>query len=115
MNAVSNIQGAAPAAPAQSAKGPAKASGKQAPPAGKELPPAPTIQNVDRAVKQIKAFLSSTQRQLDFQLDDNSGRTIIRVTNPETGELIRQIPSEEVLKLAASIQSGGFQLINLSA
>jgi flagellar protein FlaG len=81
-------------------------------PHGKDLPPAPTVQTVERAVKQIKAFLSSTQRQLSFQMDDTSGRTIIRVVNPETGEMIRQIPSEEVLRLAESIKTSGFQLIN---
>jgi flagellar protein FlaG len=45
-------------------------------------------------------------------MDDTSGRTIIRVVNPETGEMIRQIPSEEVLRLAESIKTSGFQLIN---
>jgi len=112
MNPINNVQGSPPPSPLRSAKEPAIASGKTMPAPGKELPPAPEIQTVERAVKQIKAFLSSTQRQLNFQFDDNSGRTIIRVVNPETGETIRQIPSEEVLRLAASIDSSGFQLIN---
>lgn len=115
MNPINQIQGPPPPSPAGSAKEPAATNGKSLPATGNNRPPAPSVQTVERAVKQIKAFLSSSQRQLDFQLDDNSGRTIISVVNPETGELIRQIPSEEVLRLAASIQTGGFQLINESA
>jgi flagellar protein FlaG len=115
MNPINNVQGSPPPSPSQPAKETAPESGKILPPSGNKPPPAPPVQTVERAVKQIKAFLSSTQRQLDFRLDDNSGRTIISVVNPETGELIRQIPSEEILRLAASIQSGGFQLINASA
>jgi flagellar protein FlaG len=112
MNPIVNINGSPPALPSISARGPAIADGKPVPASGKELPPAPEIQTVERAVSQIKDFLSNSQRQLNFQLDDTSGRTIIRVTNPETGEVIRQIPSEEVLRLAASIRTSGFQLIN---
>jgi hypothetical protein len=112
MNPINNIQGSPPPSPSRPAREPAIADGKTMPLPGKDLPPPPEIQTVERAVTQIKAFLSNSQRQLNFQLDDTSGRTIIRVVNPETGETIRQIPSEEILRLAASIKSGGFQLIN---
>jgi hypothetical protein len=87
MNPINNVQSSSPSLPTRPAKEPAMASGKPMPAAGKDLPPAPTVQTVERAVKQIKAFLSSTQRQLSFQMDDTSGRTIIRVVNPETGEI----------------------------
>lgn len=85
-------------------------SGKPLPPSGKALParptPAPPSANIDKVVAQIKDWLRDSGRQLDFQIDESSGRTVITVRNPATGEVIRQIPSEEVLQLAYMLASG---------
>lgn len=86
------------------------ASGKDVPVAGKNEPPArpaPPPISIDKALEQIQTFLSDSKRQLTFQFDESSRRTVIRVLNPATGEVIRQIPSEEVLKVAAYLQSQG--------
>jgi uncharacterized FlaG/YvyC family protein len=40
-------------------------------------------------------------------MDQGSGRTVVRVVNPETQEVIRQIPTEEVLKLATFFRDTG--------
>jgi flagellar protein FlaG len=40
---------------------------------------------------------------LQFAIDDESGQTIVRVTDRQTGELIRQTPSVEMLELARSL------------
>ena len=45
----------------------------------------------------------SIDRKLQFSVDDSSGRTVIKVLDPQTDEIIRQIPSEEVLRLAERI------------
>ena len=90
-------------------------SGKALPPAGKTAPakrPASPPISIDKALAQIKAYLSDSKRQLDFQFDEGSGRTIIKVVNPSSGEVIRQIPSEEVIKLAAILDSQGFRTLN---
>lgn len=100
------------AAPAGQA---APASGKPPPSSGNPLPaspPPPPAPNIDQAIKQIQDYLASSSRKLQFQIDDATGRTIIRVTNPETGEVIRQIPSEEVLRISASLKAGGFHMIS---
>jgi flagellar protein FlaG len=36
-------------------------------------------------------------------IDGDTGYHIVRVTNPETGEVVRQLPSEEMLRLAHSL------------
>jgi len=41
---------------------------------------------------------------LSFNLDEESGQTIIRVVDSESGELIRQIPSEEALAIAHQLR-----------
>ncbi|MBN8280969.1 MAG: flagellar protein FlaG [Gammaproteobacteria bacterium] len=92
------------------------AAGKPLPREGEKLPPAereaPTPERVAQAVQQIQSYLSDSQRQLQFQVDADSGRTIVRVVNPETKEVIRQIPGDEVLKLARAVGSNGGRLFS---
>ncbi|HVY80050.1 MAG TPA: flagellar protein FlaG [Steroidobacteraceae bacterium] len=64
--------------------------------------------------QQIDSYLKTTGRQLEFSVDDASGRTVITVRNPDTGETIRQIPSEEALRLARALGSLPNSLIDLS-
>jgi flagellar protein FlaG len=91
--------------------------GKLAPESGRKLPPpevkqeSPT-ESVAKALEQIRDYLRSSKRELQFQVDDSSGRTVIRITNPQSGELIRQVPSEEVLKIAAAVRASNFRLID---
>lgn len=56
------------------------------------------------AVSQMQDFAQVLQRELQFDLDDDSGRTVVRVIDRQSGDLIRQIPSEEVLALAKHMQ-----------
>jgi len=59
-------------------------------------------QAVEAAAQQMQSFVSSMGRNLNFSIDGSTGYHIVRVTNPSTGEVIRQMPSEEVLRLAHS-------------
>ncbi|GGO73911.1 flagellar protein FlaG [Bowmanella pacifica] len=61
-------------------------------------------EEVEQAVEQVKEFIFAHNRQLSFSVDEDSKRSVIRVTDPESGTVIRQIPSEEVLKLAERIR-----------
>lgn len=90
-------------------------SGKRLPDRGNVEPPKPKPADVQKAVQQIQNFLSSSQRQLQFRVDDQSGRTIITVINPQTKEVVRQIPDDQVLKLAAAMRQQGPHFIDESA
>lgn len=90
-------------------------SGKALPPEGNEPPKPPPPRDLQRAVQQIQDFLSTTQRELQFRVDERSGRTIITVINPQTREVVRQIPGEEVLQLAASMRQWGPHFVSETA
>ena len=62
-------------------------------------------ERLESSVSQLKDLVQSVQRDLQFSIDDFSGRTVITVLDSKTEEIIRQIPSEEVLALAKSIDS----------
>jgi flagellar protein FlaG len=59
---------------------------------------APT--DLNQAVQRIQSYLKSVNHALEFRIDSDSGRTVVSVRDVETGDLIRQFPSEEVLRLA---------------
>lgn len=59
---------------------------------------------LDEAVKKVSDFLSTQNRDLLFNIDEQTQRTVVTVKESSSGEVIRQIPSEEVLKLADRIQ-----------
>jgi len=58
------------------------------------------------AVARLNDFLKQEQRSLEFSVDQSSGRVVIRITDAETDQLIRQIPSEEVLAMARRLGTG---------
>ncbi len=57
-------------------------------------------QQVENAVSKLNEYVQSTARTLNFQVDDESGKTVIKVYDRESDQLIRQIPNELVLELA---------------
>lgn len=63
-----------------------------------------TSELVEKAIGDINEFVQAQNRQLNFSYDETSSRSIIKVTDVESGEVIRQIPSEEVIKLAERIR-----------
>ncbi len=58
-----------------------------------------------RAVaKQIESYLKANGRDLQFSVDEESGRTVVTgAATPSTGEVIRQIPDAEALRIAQSL------------
>jgi flagellar protein FlaG len=68
------------------------------------MPEQPKEAAVEQAVSTIEAFTQSIRRDLSFNLDDASGRVVVKVTDSVSGEVIRQIPSEDALKLAESLE-----------
>ena len=64
----------------------------------------PTREVVAKAAAQLQEFVSSMGRNLSFSIDETTGYNVVRVVNPDTGELIRQLPSEELLKISRDFQ-----------
>ena len=75
--------------------------------------PAVSSANLERATAQIESYVRSSGRDLQFRVDDESGRVVVSVRDSETGELIRQIPNEEVLRIAHAIEQRDTRQQNL--
>jgi len=61
-------------------------------------------EQVESAVSTIQEFVQSVRRNVNFTLEDGSGRIVVKVTDASSGDIIRQIPSEEALQLAESLE-----------
>jgi flagellar protein FlaG len=69
-------------------------------------PAAPVeMPQMEAVTKQIDSFLRSIGRSIQFSVDATTGRTIISVRDATTGEVIRQVPGEDALKLAQSLEN----------
>lgn len=79
--------------------------GKTSAQSGKESPPGRNIdavvaESAARAVVDLNDYVQKVGREIRFSVDDESGHMVIKVMDSKTDEVIRQIPSDEVLALA---------------
>ncbi|MCV6614413.1 MAG: flagellar protein FlaG [Cellvibrionaceae bacterium] len=86
---------------------------------GKELPPGEPAaseikkeavnnseevqKDLEQAVSRLNDYVQSNQRELQFSLDESTGRTVITVIDAETSEVIRQLPDDVALDLARKL------------
>lgn len=50
-----------------------------------------------RIVKQLERFLKDSGRDVEYRVDADAGATVITVRRSDSGEVVRQFPSEEAL------------------
>ena len=64
------------------------------------------------AMKDIQHFISSQARFVRISKDETSGHMIVKLVDPGTGEVIRTLPSEELLRLARSFEMLGNKMVH---
>lgn len=64
-------------------------------------------QSIDfnEVVNNVNEFIHTLKTNLSFRYDEERQSTIITVKNEETGEVIRQIPPEEMIRLARTMKA----------
>jgi flagellar protein FlaG len=60
--------------------------------------------NLDKALQEIESAVQAKTNNLQFSVDDSTGKTVVKVIDSSTGDTIRQFPSEEVLSIARNIE-----------
>ena len=78
--------------------------------------PAQTADSALRAaVEKVAAQLITAGQSLQLSIDSESNRTIVVVRDLQTGTVIRQMPSEEMLRLASTLGADSHVLLDLTA
>ena len=75
----------------------------------------PAREATEVAARQIQRFVSSMQRQVNVSKDELTGYISVQIINPETGEVIRTLPSDELLRIARSFEQLGSTMVHQKA
>lgn len=60
---------------------------------------------IQAAVADIASYVEGLGRSLAITVDEQSGDYIVKVQNADTEEVVRQVPSEELVRVAAAIRA----------
>lgn len=71
---------------------------------GTAAPAQPTTDSLHAALEQIGSSLDPKRHSLSFEINEESGHTVVSVYDAETEELVRQIPPKELLRIATVMQ-----------
>jgi flagellar protein FlaG len=69
-----------------------------------------TPKQLEKVAQQLQDFVGDLNRNIEFSVDEDSGRDVIKVIDKDSGDLLKQYPSEEVLTLVSKLSDmvGGF-------
>ena len=59
---------------------------------------------LNSAIEQLKDAGDIFKRRLDFKIDEATNRIMIKVIDTETNKVVKEIPPEQLIRLAAKIQ-----------
>ena len=94
------------AAPAQAAVAEKAAPAVRAPIKVKlQIDPEQSRKNVQEAIDRLNDVMKKTSQSLNFKMDDAINAPVVTVRNTVTGEVVRQIPNEVVIKVAHNIET----------
>ena len=118
------IAAARPTAPAPASSQAPGSSAIQIPDTPKVQAPKPVAikfdasevrQNLQEAVSMLNKQMTSSKRGLGFQVDEAVGGPVVTVRSAESGEVVRQIPNEVVVRVAHNIEKIKGLLFSASA
>lgn len=102
------VSGFRPAAPL-----PAAAAGN--PSSSASSPADSGVQSLDQALQQVGQKLREAGVDVTFSIDQDLNRVIVKVVNNQDGSVLRQIPSEEMLRLARALSDQQGSLLHEKA
>jgi flagellar protein FlaG len=77
--------------------------------------PVALAKHLEQAVSAINAFLKPISNNLEFSVDDDSGKTVVKLMDRETNTVLRQYPTKEALAISKEIDRFQGLLINTEA
>jgi flagellar protein FlaG len=60
----------------------------------------------------LQTYLKSTQRDIEFTVDGDTGSQVVTVRDANTGDVIRQMPTAEALRILKNLNAGQGTLLN---
>ena len=63
-----------------------------------------SLELVRKAADEGNSLLQATSRNLEFKVDDSTQEVVVKVIDSETGDVVRQVPSEQILELVKRLK-----------
>ncbi|MFP6591293.1 MAG: flagellar protein FlaG [Candidatus Latescibacterota bacterium] len=92
-----------PRSPAGTESNSSAPSGNQSPVTG-SVAVQPDLRTVERLAAELGTALNSLKGEFSVSVDQDSGTMVVRITDQATGEVVRQIPSKELLEADRSME-----------
>lgn len=69
--------------------------------------PAPPAADLKEAISQMERYIQASRTGLEFRVDQQLNRVIVSIVDPSDGTVLRQMPSEEALRIARALADEG--------
>ena len=63
------------------------------------------LKEIDDAIAKLNEVLATRDHSIRFRRDETLNRSIITVVNDDTGEVVRQLPTDEMLQVARNLEN----------
>ena len=60
-------------------------------------------ENIQQAIDKIQNFTDKVAKNLEFSIDEDTGKTVVKLLDSQTKEVIRQFPTEEAISIARTL------------
>jgi flagellar protein FlaG len=67
------------------------------------IPASASAKQLQQAMEEVRTAVARHAQDLEFSIDQDTGRTVVKVLDGATHELIRQFPSEELLAISRAL------------
>lgn len=61
------------------------------------------VEELNAVIKSVNDFIKPFNNNLQFNIDQDTGQTVVKIMDSATKEVIKQIPSEDMLVLAKAL------------
>ncbi len=75
----------------------------------------PNAADFGKMLSELDTYVQKFRRELQFLKDQDNGQLVIKVVNKDTNEVIRQIPSEEIIELHKRLEEAAGIIIKVKA
>ena len=69
-----------------------------------------SIDTLEELVNRLNEFVTASERNINFSIDKDTGKTVVKLTDKDNN-VLRQIPSEEVLRLIKNLETNKGMII----
>jgi len=69
------------------------------------------VDELEKRIEEVNEFVASINTGLSFRFDEGSGRDVVTIFDANTGDIIKQIPSEEMLEILRRLAANSSGLI----